>query len=142
MLAISLLVWAWNLCQSYAEADQCSTYLAFDDLSLAADEEFERGWHEIGHEEAATDQPRKFGFPHSLEFAASIINPDNYYSEITVEVFIGNPYEGLEIVKSCKLNTLMPRSRRCCETAFFYDGIQNVGVNATCHKVGCTFKKT
>ena len=137
MLTALLLVWAWNLRLCFGEADLCSTYWAYDDLSLAADEELTLGYYVVGHKDAASAQPWKFGELDSFEFAASVISPDGWYAEATVEVFIGHrsDSEGLDIAKSCRINSAMPRSRRYCETAFFSNGARQVGVNATCHQV-------
>ena len=140
MLTFFLLAWAWQL--RFGQGDLCSAYLAFDDLSLAADEEFVGHWRNTEDAGPGAKTTWSFGYLDSLEFAASVVDPDGYYAEATVEVIVGSVsdvssgsvFEVQDIVKSCRLDTGMPRSRRCCETEFFSDGIKLVGVNVTCHQ--------
>ena len=46
-------------------------------------------WHAVAHVYAAFNQAWGFAKPESLEFAASIDNPDGLYAEATVEVYVG-----------------------------------------------------
>ena len=64
MLTSLLVAWAWQLRQCFG--DLCSTYLAFEDLSLAADEEFVGSWRVIEDPRAGTKTTWNFGYLDSL----------------------------------------------------------------------------
>ena len=136
MLRVLLLLWAWTLhqCLGHGGEGLCSIWWAFDNLELLADEEETLTWYQVGHEKADwySQQPWRFGAADSFELAASVVAPDGWYAEATVWFFRDTDSRDDEIMKSCRIDNNMPRTRNCCETAFFSNE-QWVGVNATCH---------
>ena len=88
----------------------------------------------VGHEYADTD-PYWLGKAESFEIAASVSSPEggSEWVTSTVEFFRYNDAREPEIIKSCKLNNHMPRTRNCCELSFFSDD-RSVYMNTTCHE--------
>ena len=124
MLLIVLTLWTWHWRQCFCLGDPCSTFLAFDDLSLTADiensPEFEEG--------ADLPRTRNFGEIDSMEFAAQLWPTSGEGGEVLLEIFSGG-----EKVKSCQISESMPRSRQCCETQFLSHG-KEVKFELTCLK--------
>ena len=129
-MRVLLLLWAWKLrigCVGHDEGGLCSTWWAFENLELLADEdltlEVPVGWSDTSMQ-ALSPTPENWYAVASVEFFRFVLEENGGYSGYRKE-----------ILKACsRLDNMMPRTRNCCEAAFFPDDdSEEVRVDTTCH---------